>query len=252
MIALLFTVLCAGIFAQKKGKSVSENGFFGTAADNGITITSYEGTAKNVVIPEKIAGIPVVRIEAAAFYDIELTGVVIPNTVISIGDSAFANNNLTNIIIPNSVTRMGGGVFANNNLSSVVISDSITKILGNTFANNQLKEVVIPNSVTEINASAFQSNMVSAVTIPNKVKFIGERAFTNNPLTSVTFLGKIKSSGFNAETTRAFGIDASYIVDIASFPGDLRDKFYAADKIEGTPGTYLRPNGTSSVWTLKK
>jgi hypothetical protein len=33
------------------------------------------------------------------------------------------------------------------------------------------------------------------------------------------------------------------------FPGDLRDKFYATDFVNGTPGTYTRPSGDSYTWT---
>jgi hypothetical protein len=37
-----------------------------------------------------------------------------------------------------------------------------------------------------------------------------------------------------------------------AFDGDLRDKFYATDSDYGTPGTYTRPNGSSSTWTLQQ
>jgi hypothetical protein len=33
------------------------------------------------------------------------------------------------------------------------------------------------------------------------------------------------------------------------FPGDLRAKFYATDRTNGTPGTYTRPSGSSNTWT---
>jgi hypothetical protein len=56
-------------------------------------------------------------------------------------------------------------------------------------------------------------------------------------LTSVTFAGTIPSSGFS---------DANNV-----FPGDLRDKFYATDSTNGTPGTYTRPDGTSEIWTKR-
>jgi hypothetical protein len=32
------------------------------------------------------------------------------------------------------------------------------------------------------------------------------------------------------------------------FPGDIRDKFYATNKTNGTPGTYTR---SGSTWTKK-
>jgi hypothetical protein len=31
--------------------------------------------------------------------------------------------------------------------------------------------------------------------------------------------------------------------------GDLRDKFYATDPANGTPGTYTRESGESETWT---
>jgi hypothetical protein len=34
-----------------------------------------------------------------------------------------------------------------------------------------------------------------------------------------------------------------------SYIGDLRNKFYATDSTNGTPGTYTRPNGTFRTWT---
>jgi hypothetical protein len=35
-----------------------------------------------------------------------------------------------------------------------------------------------------------------------------------------------------------------------AFNGDLRDKFYASDPANGTPGTYTRASG-GSVWTRR-
>jgi hypothetical protein len=43
-------------------------------------------------------------------------------------------------------------------------------------------------------------------------------------LSSVTFQRAIPSSGFSED----------------AFPGDLRDKFYATDEANGTPGTYTK------------
>jgi hypothetical protein len=36
-----------------------------------------------------------------------------------------------------------------------------------------------------------------------------------------------------------------------AFPGDLRDKFYAADFNDGTPGTYIRASG-GETWTRRQ
>jgi hypothetical protein len=52
----------------------------------------------------------------------------------------------------------------------------------------------------------------------------------------VTFQGSIPSSGFYSSNYSP------------TFPGDLRDKFYALNPTNGTPGTYTRAPG-GWTWT---
>ncbi len=65
-----------------------------------------------------------------AFEMTNLSSVVIPNSVTSIGDDAFGMTNLSSVVIPNSVTSIGDGAFGMTNLSSVVIPNSVTSIRG--------------------------------------------------------------------------------------------------------------------------
>ena len=92
----------------------------------------------------------------------------------------YDNDNITSVLIPDSVTTIGDGAFCNcSNLTSVVIGDSITTIGDHAFYNcDGLTSVVIPDSVTTIGKEAFQycSNLTS-VTIGNGVTSIGFYAF---------------------------------------------------------------------------
>jgi hypothetical protein len=100
-----------------------------------------------------------------------------------------------------------------------------------------LTSVILPNTVTDI--GGFGHSGLTSITIPSSVTKIGYYAFSGcHSLTSVTFQGTIPSSGFNSD---AFGTYGNSI-------GDLREKFYATDKTNGTPGTYTMSNGT---WTKK-
>ena len=75
--------------------------------DNRITLTRYNGSGGNVVIPIICSTIE------AAFAGNQLTSVTIPNSVTHIGVFAFASTQLTSVTIPNSVTYIGQDAFFN-------------------------------------------------------------------------------------------------------------------------------------------
>ena len=155
--------------------------------EGGISITGYsiEG-GLDVVIPSNINGKQVVAIGDVAFttrgveptgistnkieYNIQplyskkdnyevvplaiytpvglgITSVIIPDTVISIGNYAFYGNKLTSVIIPNSVTSIGNSAFENNQLTNIIIPTSVTSIgegafLKNDSANLNLTKII--------------------------------------------------------------------------------------------------------------
>ncbi len=101
---------------------------------------------------------------------LEVTDLVIPNSITSIGDNAFYGCcGLTSVAIPNSVTTIGVCAFCGC---------------------SGLTSVNIPNSVTTIGNWAFAScSCLTSITIPNSVMSIGEEAFEYCiGLTSVTCL----------------------------------------------------------------
>jgi hypothetical protein len=124
------------------------------------------------------------------------------------------------------------------NIPPTIQNTPVTRIGANAFSTNtSLASVTIPNGVVIIDQMAFQQCiMLTSVTLPSTVTNIGINAFNGCPkLTSVTFQGTIRSGGFGTTT---------------GFPGDLRDKFFATDKTNGTPGTYTRPSGSGTTWSL--
>ena len=138
---------------------------------------------------------------AQHFYlnDEEITDLIIPNTVTSIGYLAFAYCKcLTSVTIPNSVTSIGEAAFVYSHLTSVTIPNSLISIGDDAFGScTSLTSVTIPNSVTSIGNLAFSHcTGLTSVTIGNSVITIGEHAFCDcTGLTSVTIPSSVNSIG---------------------------------------------------------
>ncbi len=86
------------------------------------------------------------------------TDLVIPDSVISIGEGAFSVNDFSSITIPKSVITIGKSAFSYSiALTHLIISNSVTTIGKGAFFNSKkLKSVVIGASVTTIGDNAFK------------------------------------------------------------------------------------------------
>ena len=186
-----------------------------------VTITGYNGTRSNLIIPREIKGYSVTSIDNDAFRGCtSLTSITIPNSVTSIGFSAFFGcSNLSKIVIPDSVTDIGYDAFDdtswyNNQPNGVIYAGQVvykykgempentaiilnegTKIInGYVFRDcMNLTSITIPNSVTEIGISAFENcTNLEYMTMPNSVTSIGSSAFYGcSSLTSINIPGGV-------------------------------------------------------------
>lgn len=121
-------------------------------------------------------------------------------------------HNLTSIMIPSNVTSIGNNAFyACSSLASIVVdgNNSIYDSRNNcnaiieTATNKLIKgsnTTIIPNGVTVINDSSFlQCTGLTSIIIPNSVTSIGEFAFASGTsLTSITIPNSVTSIGQGA------------------------------------------------------
>lgn len=166
--------------------------------ENGVMITGYSGSSKNLKIPEMINGKTVTEIGKMSFYNCDsLTSVTVPGSVTKIGNStAFSGiGNLTSINVadgnPNyfSVDGVLYEKAQDNKIvlfecpegksGKITIPDNVTEIGRAAFSGcNKLTEVTVPDGVTQIGKSAFAScTNLTSVNIPDKVTEIYDCAF---------------------------------------------------------------------------
>ena len=187
-------------------------------------VVDYTASATNVVIAEEYEGVPVIKIGGSAFANKNITSILIPDSVTSIGSDAFRGcTGLTSITIPDSVTSIGSWAFAGcTGLTSITIPDGVTSIGERAFYGcTGLTSITIPDSVTSIGEDAFDGcsnlltkidgvyyvdncvvdfdNTVAVVTLKEGTRIIANNSFENaSKLRSVTIPDSVTSIGTQA------------------------------------------------------
>ena len=152
-------------------------------------------------------------IAGSAFYRcMELTEVILPDSMTSIGALAFQTcTGLTGMVIPDSVTSIGIYAFSGcSGLTSITIPDSVTSIGSSAFHNcSGLTSVNIPDSVTSIESELFLNcSALKTVTIGNGVTSIGDKAFGGcGELTNIVLPDSIINIGYGAFMTTGYYLD---------------------------------------------
>lgn len=160
---------------------VGQSQDFTFATNNGtITITGYTGPGGAVNIPDSINGLPVTAIGDSAFKQhLNVTGLTIPSSVMSIGNWALSSTSITNLVIPNSVTNLGDyAMYYVYPLFSVVVPGSVQNIGSYAFSVcSHLAKITLLEGVASIGTNAFESDYFGSMIIPASVTNIAYEAF---------------------------------------------------------------------------
>lgn len=176
------------VSVQPSGKNavvVENNGYveeeFDFDASTG-TITSYNGYATYLAIPETIGGAPVKAIGPEAFsHHTYLAFLELPEGLESIGDSAFYNcETLGRVRFPSTLKTIGSNAFYNAYKSSVLELTSVESIGDYAFYFAGLKgSLELPEGLKSIGENAFEActNMGADLYLPSTLESIGSNAF---------------------------------------------------------------------------
>lgn len=167
----VFSVLDAGIFTvnaldlKKKG----DYEYFVDSSNN-VTITSYRGHNRKVTIPSEIDGMPVVEI-----YDYCFNGdsrrVSVTDDSLEKHPNRFFNRIVKSVVIPSTVITIGENAFGNmDRLEEVVFSEGLTTIEEYAFAEcPKLKEINLPDSLVNFTLLSFDGTPIEELTLGTNV-----------------------------------------------------------------------------------
>jgi len=203
--------------------------------EGGITITGYTGSQKQVVIPERISGIPVT----------------------TIGKESFSGKELVQVTIPRTVTMIDEGAFADNNLTSLTIPEGVTVIWHRAFTNNQIATITLPRTLIRLGNYVFRGNRLTTVdlsVLSPSIDLLPEGTFLDNPLISINFGSittitnlSIADVFRDTENTTITTITIGSNVQMAA-PGLERNFINFYNSQNKRAGTYIK-NGR--IWTIQ-
>ena len=165
--------------------------------------------------------------------DAEITDLVIPSEVTSIGNNAFYQcTGLKTLKLHNQLKNIGRSAFSDCNglTGTITIPKSITGIARNVFYNcSGITDIELPKGIKSVGYFAFGNcNSLTSITIPSTVESIDDGAFYCENLSSVVSLIQnpfsiAPSMGWSKFT------DATYNNAILHVPYGTQDKYAALD-----------------------
>ncbi|MGN1457316.1 MAG: leucine-rich repeat protein, partial [Acutalibacteraceae bacterium] len=171
------------VSAAEGDAGVTADGFKYTESYDGtLTITGYNGSDKDIVIPSVINGKNVTIIGEEAFSGMtELTSVTFPDSVENICGAVFRScTGLKRVVAGKGLKQISMNAFYGcTQLEDVITGRGLEGIYPSAFENCvSLKNMVIPDTVTSIYYAAFRNcTKLESVAIPKTVKYIGDDVF---------------------------------------------------------------------------
>ena len=157
------------------------DGFLYTVEESGAVLTGIQTTETDIVVPDKLGGYAVVKIDRAFKNKTKITSVILPDTVTVITAETFAYcSKLSSVVLSANLSRIGeSAFFACTSLTEIDIPDSVTDMEQYAFSScEKLNSVSLPNNLRTIKKGVFYgSSSLAEIEIPESVGFIGQDAF---------------------------------------------------------------------------
>ena len=231
-------------------KEMVDKGVTDALTNEHVSLTGDVVIPKQIIWEEKQYVINAIGEDAFA-NNTNITSVVMPDSIISIGANAFRSctNMKGTVDIPDAVTEIGSGAFyfCGGISGEMVIPEGVTSIGANTFYKcTGLEGIVLPRNLTNIGARAFFgcTNLSSELNLPATVTSIGEKAFSgcsklHGEINLTQNLAELGAFAFE----NCSGLTGNVVIsDHITSIGEATFK-----NCTGLTGTLTLPNGLSTI-----
>lgn len=134
-----------------------------------------------------------IKIGDGAFYGNScLESIVLPSTIVEIGNNAFYGCYFTRILLPDSIKRIGDFAFGNCEFLSKIVIPKGLEFLGKEafWGCKRITELVLPKTLRQIEKQSFGScESMKSITILNPNIIIDDEAFSFSEVQQIEFAG---------------------------------------------------------------
>ena len=161
-----------------------------------------------------------------------LTGIVLPEGLLEIGEEAFECCSIGEVVIPEGVRTIGVRAFRSAGVKSVRLKGGTTSISSEAFRHNgMLTSVTIGEGTQSIGHRAFADCAIEELHLPESLVSISREAFRGNCFRTVTISKNVTSIGVMAFTATAWS--ANYKCNLSTLEKITVDKENLYYKSEG-------------------
>ncbi|MBR1987760.1 MAG: leucine-rich repeat protein, partial [Clostridia bacterium] len=179
----------------------------------------------------------------------KLTELILPETVVEIGNKAFSNNQLLAKVSMPGVKVIGEMAFSSCiALNDLTLSDSLEEIKAQAFVNctGLKQDIVLPETLTVLGKKSFFNTGITSVHIPSEIIAIGDDTFYDcKNLITVSFAEGCKLQTIGNNAFRGSGIESFTCPETLMSIGECA--FYnCASMIEFSINSNLETMGNSA------
>lgn len=160
------------------GFQIRESCLLSAEGQKGGTLEIPYGVTRTVDQPSADGCVRAVVGQYAARGDnVQYEEIILPETMVRIGDGSFNSTKIDRIIFPASLREIGTFAFRWAALDEVVMQGGLKTIGDGAFSDTSLMKVQLPDTLEYIGRWAFADTPLKEMEIPASVRYIGQGAF---------------------------------------------------------------------------